>query len=272
MENQPPPPLVTKSASNSTRSPLGISQQENRAQSTTPTVSTSAPSVAAPSTAPSPGSAAASLESFLTSASPPSLSYPSLRPTIIPRPNFDPSLHLHAELFNKIVSPYNADAFELMLNKHNLSQLYPDLVTNLRLGFPLGEMGTLLETRILDNIIPSPDHWPLIDTYLLDEVSSGRMDGPFSRSMVESILRGPFQASPLLVVVQPQAPGEPDKIRICRHLSKSKKASAHSEAIPSVNSFIHKETFPTRFDTIVKVAEAVSHLTSPSFSHFHIFP
>jgi hypothetical protein len=207
---------------------------------------------------PSSGNAAVNPEDFLTTATPPQLSYPHLRPSIIPRPLFNPSRHSHPELFNKIVCPYNADAFELMLAKHNLTSAYPDLVTNLRSGFPLGVMGSLVETHILDNIIPSPDHWPLIDSYLLDEVSSGRMDGPFSRSTVESILRGPFHASPLLVVVQPQAPGEPDKIRICRHLSKSKKASASKGPIPSVNSFIHKETFPTRFDTIIRVAEAVS--------------
>lgn len=90
-----------------------------------------------------------------------------------------------------------------MLKKHALTDLYPDLITNLCLGFPLGEMGTFIETVILDNIIPSSDYWPLIDSYLLDEVFFGRIDGPFSHSMIESILRGPFQALPLLVVVQP---------------------------------------------------------------------
>lgn len=95
---------------------------------------------------------------------------------------------------------------------------------NLRLGFPLGDMPALSHTNILHNHPSIGDHWDLIDQYLTDEVSSGRMDGPFSQLEVESILRGPFQSSPLIAVIQPQAPGEPDKVRICRHLSKATKA------------------------------------------------
>jgi len=78
------------------------------------------------------------------------------------------------------------------------------------------------------------------------------MSGPFSQEMVECILRGPFQSSPLIVSVQPQGPDEPDKIRICRHLSKS------TRNIRSVNSFISKHDFPTCFDTASRVADMVS--------------
>ena len=78
------------------------------------------------------------------------------------------------------------------------------------------------------------------------------MDGPFSHDEIELILRGPFFVSPLIVSVQPQGFGIPDKLRVCRHLSKSNKLTA------SVNSHIKKEDFPTRFDTASRVADIVS--------------
>ena len=78
------------------------------------------------------------------------------------------------------------------------------------------------------------------------------MTGPLSCAEVESTLRGPFYSSPLLVSVQPQAPGTPDKIRMCKNLSKGTKTT------PSVNSHILKSSFPTRFDTASRVADIVS--------------
>lgn len=81
---------------------------------------------------------------------------------------------------------------------------------------------------------------------------AGRMSGPFSRERVEEILGGAFFASPLIVAIQTQEPGVPDKVRICRHLSKEGKGAQ------SVNSHIEKEEFPTRFDTALRVADIVS--------------
>jgi hypothetical protein len=78
------------------------------------------------------------------------------------------------------------------------------------------------------------------------------MDGPFSHNTITSILRGPFFVSPLIVSVQPQGLGMPDKLRVCRHLSKSNKLT------PSVNSHTRKEDFSTRFDTASRVADIVS--------------
>jgi hypothetical protein len=106
------------------------------------------------------------------------------------------------------------------------------------------------------NIIPNHpsvlDYPADIEKYLSTELAAGRMSGPFSSPDIQKILRGPFQSSPFIVSVQPQGPGEPDKIRICRHLSKATKSVA------SMNSFISKEDFPTRFDTASRVADIVS--------------
>lgn len=159
----------------------------------------------------------------------------------------------------KIVCPYNVTAFDSFLKKHDLINAYPHLTHNLSHGFPLGRMPPLLSTVIIPNHPSVQLNMDSVTQYLEVEIAAGRMSGPFSSTIVERILRGPFQSSPFIVSIQTQAPGEPDKIRICRHLSKAFKHT------PSVNSFIEKEDFPTRFDTAARVAEIVSILSNISF-------
>lgn len=113
-------------------------------------------------------------------------------------------------------------------------------------------MPPLTQTVIIDNHLSALQYPDTIKEYLADEVSAGRMSGPFPRDVTEQILRGPFFSSPLIVSVQTQAPGTPDKLRVCRHLSKSNKTCC------SVNSHVNKEDFPTRFDTASRVADIIS--------------
>jgi hypothetical protein len=202
-------------------------------------------------------------EDFFTAARPPFLSYTDFSHSVITRFPLPFSSPQQCSIFDRIAHPYNSHAFESLLLKHGLSLAYPLLCNNLTHGFPLGHMPDLTETVILPN---NPSTYPYmheIHDYLQKELLAGRMSGPFSRKEAELILRGPFFSSPLIVDVQPQQPGTPDKIRICRHLSKGSKLH------PSVNSHIRKEDFPTRFDLASKVAEIVSsHLVNPfpSFS------
>jgi hypothetical protein len=64
---------------------------------------------------------------------------------------------------------------------------------------------------------------------------------------MERIMRGPFVVLPSPIKVQLTP-----KYRVCRNLSKEVKAH------PSINSFIDKEDFPTKFDTAANVADLVS--------------
>ena len=206
-------------------------------------------------TTPFPGSAETKKpDAFLSISRPPTLIYPSFSGLIIKRPPFDASIHDRSDLFDKIICPYNVNAFAFFLNKHDLTSIYPDLITNLRHGFPLGPMSDLPFTHIIPNHSTTLEYPSAVDDYIKVETAAGRTSGPFPRETVERILRGPFQSSPLIVSVQPQAPGEPDKLRICRHLSKS------TNTVSSVNSFISKHNFPTRFDTVIRVANMVSTL------------
>ena len=186
------------------------------------------------------------------------LSYHDFSNTIVHRDRLitaDKTSSGHSDnIYFRIVHPYFTDAFQHFIFKHDLTHFYSLLLTNLRYGFPLGEMPPISATVIFKNHPSATIFSDAIDKYLTDELSAGRMSGPFSCHHVENILRGPFFCSPLLVSVQTQQPGMPDKLRVCRHLSKGDKKT------PSMNSHINKEDFPTRFDTASKVADIVRSL------------
>lgn len=171
---------------------------------------------------------------------------------VIPRRPASPSNPEDEDIFLRINTPYDADAFEHLLKQYNLLDDYPFLVRNLRVGFPMGDFPSLTSSIIFPNHPSASQFAAVIETYLQEEVAAARMSGPFSRVKVEEIVRGPFQCSPVIVAVQPQAPGEPPKLRVCRHLSKGTRAA------PSTNSFIAKEKFPTKFGSASEVADIVS--------------
>jgi hypothetical protein len=167
------------------------------------------------------------------------------------------------DILNRVLTPYDASAFESMLEKHNLTHQYPNLVQNLREGFPMGDFPELKTTVIFANDSSVDDHRDFVTTYI-QEVAAGRMSGPYSQAQAEDILQGPFQCSPMIVSEQAQGPGEPPKLRLCRNLSKGTRAH------PSTNDFIDKDSFPTKFGTAAQVAEIVS--TFPPVSVFPMAP
>ena len=213
-------------------------------------------SVANRVTTPSPGSAASQLapieSDFTLAACSPLLQYIDFSSSLILRLPFPSSLPNHSAIFNRVSHPYDPDAFDFFLTKHGLLDYYPLLSINLQNGFPLGHMPPLLHTIVFPNNPSSFLYTDAVDEYLCKEPFVERMSGLFSHEEMELIMRGPFQSSPLIVVVQPQHPGIPNKLWICRHLSKSTKTH------PSVNSHILKDDFPTRFDVASKVAKMVS--------------
>ncbi|KAF8823347.1 hypothetical protein HHX47_DHR10000429 [Lentinula edodes] len=218
----------------------------------------SAPSAEAMGTMPSRTRVAPDLiEAFLELSIPPTLSYYDFSDAIhfrSPLPNTCPEF---IELYERIVTPYNADEFEKALLACNISHHYPLLLHNLRRGFPLGHLPPLHETIIIPNHQSVYEHSEVIEQYISDEIAAGRMAGPFSCADMHLIMRGHFYVSPLIVATQIQGPGMPPKHRVCRNLSKDGRDSK-GHIVPSVNSFTQKNLFPTRFDTASKVAEMVA--------------
>jgi hypothetical protein len=189
---------------------------------------------------------------FESLGTPPSLAYHDFSNQIHSRPLIQNSNPMHDELFKRIVTPYNADAFELALTEHKLTDAYPLLVHNLRHSFPIGDLPILTHTHIIPNHASCKEHPNVVKVYIQEELDVGRFSGPYTRGEMESIMRGPFKSSPLIVAESDQGPDLPPKFRICRHLSKE------DSGMPSVNSYINKEDFPTRFDTATRVADMVS--------------
>ncbi len=182
------------------------------------------------------------------------LHYTDFSSTIHSRPRLSNSSPSDNLIYERVIHPYNTDAFEHLLQVHNLTDTYPFLVKNLREGFPIGAMPELKSTIIIPNHSSVNENLDVVYEYIQTEIDANRMTGPFNRTEVERILRGPFYVSPLIVAVQDQGPGLPPKRRVCRNLSKGDRISG----MGSVNSFIDKKDFPTRFDMAFRVADAVS--------------
>ncbi|KAF7297499.1 hypothetical protein MIND_00983700 [Mycena indigotica] len=166
--------------------------------------------------------------------------------SILPSPASDD------EIFSRVITPYDPDAFFDLLSSLHLLGTHGSLPDKLRRGFPMGDFPVLNETKIFPNHPSTADHDAFVNGYLHEEVEAGRMSGPFSQEKTESILKGPFQCSPIIIAVQPQGPGEPDKLRLCRHLSKGDRSH------PSTNFFVDKDKFPTKFGTASDVAEIIA--------------
>lgn len=180
------------------------------------------------------------------------LLYKDFSSTILHRTPFSDATPLEIEIYNRIITPYNAEAFAKLLAECGLSEKYPLLVNNLISGFPIGDMPPLTETVIIPNHPSIIEHLESVYDYINTELEAKRMSGPFTQAEAEHVLGGPFYCSPFVVVKQDQGPDLPLKVRICRHLSKD------ARNMGSVNSFVDKEDFPTRFDMPSRVADAVS--------------
>ncbi|KAF5376497.1 hypothetical protein D9615_008662 [Tricholomella constricta] len=174
------------------------------------------------------------------------------------RPRSLPSSPTDDELFERIVTPYKVSAYDRLLTKHNLHSNYPLLIDNLTRGFPLGTLPKLNKSIVIKNH-PSVDlHPEAVADYLATEIGLGRMSGPFTLQDVERILRGPIYCSPFIVAKQDTGPDSPPKLRVCRNLSKDDPLTG----TPSVNSYIAKEDFPTRFNMAFRVADEVARAPS----------
>jgi hypothetical protein len=153
-------------------------------------------------------------------------------------------------LLHRIITPYNADAYDQFLHQFNLTTRYPNLVFNLRNGFPIGDMPPLKRTYTPQNHPSALQQSHIIRSYLDEEVHLGRMSGPFLQDEVELIIGGHFIVCPLGLV---EKAGEPGKFRVVRDLSYRQKADGYS-----VNEHLDADDFPTEWGTAAQVADIVS--------------
>lgn len=158
-----------------------------------------------------------------------------------------------AKILNKVVTPYNADAFKRNLHRHNLVSKFPSLVYHLRHGFPLTKgLFSFPRTETPPNHPSCANHILFLENFLAEEVSLGRMSGPFSQAEVDLIYGDTFVTTPLLPVIKKGELGCPAKIRICRNSSESYESMGMS-----VNNFIDSDDFSTEWTTAAEVANIV---------------
>ncbi len=112
---------IAKSASCSTsKEPIALDALTRK--TTSPTSALSAENLITPSLGRA-GPEPPSFEDFLTAEAQSFLHYTDFSSSIIHRPPFDPAIHLHEEIFSRVIHPYNTDAFESFMTKHDLSAL-----------------------------------------------------------------------------------------------------------------------------------------------------
>lgn len=148
-----------------------------------------------------------------------------------------------------IVTPYNADAFQYLIDLAGLSNSFPFLADSIRHGFTMGYLPPILETDAPPNAPSLLEHKDVIEDWLDEELSLGRLEGPYTQQEVERRLGGPFRSSPLGVVEKSDKPG---KYRIVRNTSFKGKSGV------SVNDSLDSDDFPTQWGTAAMVGDFVS--------------
>ena len=108
------------------------------------------------------------------------LCYPDLSSQIACRPTFNPAAHSFSEIFSKVVHPYDPNAFERLLTKHDLLSAYPLLAYQLHHGFPLGTFPIIQRNVIHPNPSFSPISVTAIYKYIDKEVAADRTSGSYS--------------------------------------------------------------------------------------------
>jgi hypothetical protein len=156
--------------------------------------------------------------------------------------------------FSKIITPYSAENLEVFLHNANLLDAYPELVFQIKHGFPLGHLQPILSTYAPPNLPSGLEHKHIIKDYIESELSLGQFTGPFTQEELEQKI-GPFCSSPLQVAIKEGAPGQPTKQCVCHNLSYKGTPGR------SINDEIDSKDFSTHWGTAAQVASFVC--TSP---------
>lgn len=152
---------------------------------------------------------------------------------------------------NRIITPYRADAFERRLRGLNLLEKHAGLLGHLRDGFPVGDFPPLRKTYTPSNYATRAEHLDLIQEYIDGEVSLGRMDGPYNKDTVKSMLESDFITSPSFVINDPKS-WSPEQLRPVQDYSHG------NEDGFSVNGSVVFDEFCTEWHGVASMAQTVS--------------
>lgn len=155
--------------------------------------------------------------------------------------------NLADDVLHHIITPYVADSYDSFLARFNLTKKYPDLLFNLRHGFPIGDMPPLTCTYTPKNHKSAADKPEITRNYCKDKVKLRHMSGLSSKEEVHHLLGGHFISSPLGLVEKS------GKYRIVRDLL------FENEDGYAINNWLDTDDFPTEWGTAAQITEIVSH-------------
>ena len=117
-------------------------------------------------------------------------------------------------------TPYLADGWKSVLDLCNLTDSFPNLIQDIKLGSSIGNPPPLTSTCLPRNLLSATLYPDITDKEILEETSAGRMSGPFTIGEATRIFGGHFHTSPVGLVEK--YPGD-GKWHMIDHLSKRDK-------------------------------------------------
>ena len=154
------------------------------------------------------------------------------------------------------LSPYNAEAWDLLLHENNLFNKYSNIPNSLRWGFDAG-IRRIYQTTTLANSPSLLNYSTAFQEIIKKEFKCGRYIGPLSQTEVESLI-GPFQSSPLSLV--PKA-GKPGKFCVVHNFSHPHLLSAQ---LSSINYTINSNMYPCTWGTFSTICYTICNLPPSS--------
>jgi hypothetical protein len=152
--------------------------------------------------------------------------------------------------YSKIRTPYSTLQFQLFLERAKLLEQYPELPFKITYGFPLSDITPVLQSYTLPNLPSALIHSNVIREYIAEELRLGHFTGPYTKQELKKLM-GPFHTSPFQVATKVSACGQPDKYRVCQHLS------FKGELCHSINDDIDAKEYPTRWGKATDMAKIV---------------
>ena len=144
------------------------------------------------------------------------------------------------------LTPYNKGAWAEQLVNLGLQEKYPHLIQGIAKGFDLG-IPTISCTYTPPNHNSVNSLVSVYSNIIENEFAAGQYIGPFSHAQLELVL-GPFQTSPLSLVVKTSKPG---KYRAVHNFSHPHEPSAE---VTSINSRIDSNSFLCTWGTFTTMA------------------
>jgi hypothetical protein len=154
----------------------------------------------------------------------------------------------HEEDPRGVVTPIQVDAVESLLASLGILNDWSHVVKGLREGFDVGANTVLSSSVSFPNHTSSALNPKFIDSYIQEEQAAGRYSRSFEPYELEQLI-GPYRTSPLGLIPKPNS----HKLRLIQDFSFPR----GNNPIPSVNSFINAEDFPTSWGTFDRVSELV---------------